>query len=137
MKKGVGAAKVKEQETEAYLKLMGEKLEELLGDNQEQRKQWTMRCERKAEKSRSEKTNEDMCIHNSQVPGKWSVSAITIDTGPEVSAAKKKVQPLGNGLHFPGRVAGYTVRLLVDTGSSVSLLNTRVWNAWAQPKGEL
>ena len=55
------------------------------------------------------------------------VAAVTVDTGPEGGGAKKEMQSAGNRLLLLGRLAGCTVWFLVDTGSGVSLLVTKIW----------
>ena len=50
---------------------------------------------------------------------------------------KKEVQLEGNGLYLQEQVAGHTVRFMVEMGSGMSLLATRVWNAWACLEEEL
>ena len=85
-----------------------------------------------AEKSRygvslapSERTLSD---HHGHTLKKPTAAAITIEAGPVGGMTKKEVQPLRNRLYLPAQVVVHTVRFLVDTGSGVSLLATRVWN---------
>ena len=56
--------------------------------------------------------------------GKWTVTTIRTDAGPMTGAVKEVTQPAwtGNRLYLSGKVAGYTVGFLVDTGSNVLLL---------------
>ena len=164
-KKAVRTARFEEQETVSYLKLVGEKLEVLLGEIKDDREQWNQ-----VEESRygvslmpERQLHEGVSYQHSYALGGRTITAITVDAGPEVGTAqvafqmgpswapvghgwasvgpqrgpiweccfgaRKEEQSLGNGLYLWGRAAGHTVRFLVDTGSGVSFLAIRVWNA--------
>ena len=68
---------------------------------------------------------------------KQTVTAITIDAGPERGVAMEGATTVGNGLYLQGQIVGSTVNFLVDTGFVVAIVAARVWRQWGRPGDEL
>ena len=99
---------------------MGNKLEALLGEIKEdceQRKQWA---------ARSESTRKKKAI--------WNVTPVM---RPSKGGVGEQTKSTRNGLYLNGRVAGDSVRFLVDKGSNVLLIALQIWRRWGGGREEL
>ena len=135
--KAVRAARHEEPAVSAYLKVMGERFEVLLGEmteDREQRKQWAAR----RESTRRQKA--DMEYHTCHQKGHFAlgkriVATGTVDMGPDGGRGEEREDTAIQGC--TSRLVGQMVWFLVDTGTGVSLLAARTWCMWAHPEEEL
>ena len=68
---------------------------------------------------------------------KRAVPAITIDARPSKGGVGEQTKSTRNGLYLHGRVAGDSVRFLVDKGSNVLLIALQIWRRWGGGREEL
>ena len=99
-KRAVRAVKQEESDMASCLKMMGEKLEALLGEIKDDRGQRNLPSER------------SLCAgvpdhhHHRRTFGKRTVAAVAVDAGPEKGAGTEETWAVGNGLYLQGQIAG-------------------------------